>query len=81
MIYFYLDINTLGWQQGTLLVDLLREDKEFIAVEDEMQNTVREHKDNGVSGGVFARYHVIRVRIVQFILFNVTIRHLKMLLF
>jgi tankyrase len=45
------------------LVDLLREDKEFIAVEDEMQNTIREHKDNGHSGGHFARYNIIRVSI------------------
>ncbi|XP_014284779.1 poly [ADP-ribose] polymerase tankyrase isoform X1 [Halyomorpha halys] len=59
------DLNPLSWQQGTLLVDLLREDKEFIAVEDEMQNTIREHKDNGLSGGVFSRYHVIRVQKVQ----------------
>ncbi|KAL1122657.1 hypothetical protein AAG570_002984 [Ranatra chinensis] len=55
-----------SWQQqGTLLVDLLREDKEFIAVEDEMQNTIREHKDNGHSGGVFTRYNIIRIQKVQ----------------
>uniref|UniRef100_T1I1W7 Poly [ADP-ribose] polymerase n=1 Tax=Rhodnius prolixus TaxID=13249 RepID=T1I1W7_RHOPR len=59
------DLSGPSWQQGTLLVDLLREDKEFIAVEDEMQNTIREHKDNGHSGGVFSRYTVIRVQKVQ----------------
>ncbi|XP_024083143.1 tankyrase isoform X2 [Cimex lectularius] len=59
------DLSGPNWQQGTLLVDLLREDKEFIAVEDEMQNTIREHKDNGHSGGVFSRYNIIRVQKVQ----------------
>lgn len=61
LIAIVLDLSGPSWQQGTLLVDLLREDKEFIAVEDEMQNTIREHKDNGHSGGVFSRYTVIRV--------------------
>lgn len=48
---------------GTLLVDLLADDKEFLAVEEEMQNTIREHRDNGHSGGVFTRYNVVRVSI------------------
>ena len=47
---------------GTLLVDLLTEDKEFLAVEEEMQSTIREHRDNGHSGGIFARYNIVRVR-------------------
>jgi len=46
---------------GTLLVDLLGEDKEFMAVEEEMQSTIREHRDNGHSGGVFCRYNIVRV--------------------
>lgn len=46
---------------GTLLVDLLQDDKEFLTVEDEMQNTVREHRDNGHSGGIFTRYNIVRV--------------------
>jgi tankyrase len=46
---------------GTLLVDLLPEDKEFLAVEEEMQSTVREHRDNGHSGGIFSRYNIIQV--------------------
>lgn len=50
---------------GTLLVDLLSDDKEFLAVETEMQATVREHRDNGHSGGVFSRYNVIRIQKVQ----------------
>ncbi|KAG8281330.1 Poly [ADP-ribose] polymerase tankyrase-2 [Homalodisca vitripennis] len=50
---------------ATLLVDLLAEDKEFIAVEEEMQATVREHRDSGQSGGVFTRYNIIRIQKVQ----------------
>jgi tankyrase len=46
---------------GTLLVDLLTEDKEFFAVEEEMQSTIREHRDNGHSGGIFSRYNILRV--------------------
>lgn len=47
---------------GTMLIELSPEDQEFLTVEEEMQNTIREHKDNGHAGGVFARYNVIKVR-------------------
>ncbi|XP_046385397.1 poly [ADP-ribose] polymerase tankyrase [Ischnura elegans] len=50
---------------GTLLVDLLSEDKEFMAVEEEMQSTIREHRDNGHSGGIFSRYNIVRIQKVQ----------------
>ncbi|XP_033176232.1 poly [ADP-ribose] polymerase tankyrase isoform X2 [Bombus vosnesenskii] len=50
---------------GTLLVDLLAEDKEFLAVEEEMQSTIRQHRDNGHSGGIFSRYNIIRIQKVQ----------------
>jgi tankyrase len=46
---------------GTLLVDLVPEDKEYLAVEEEMQSTIREHRDNGHSGGIFVRYNIIQV--------------------
>lgn len=46
---------------GTLLVDLLPDDKEYLAVDEEMQATIREHRDNGQSGGFFSRYNIIRV--------------------
>lgn len=49
----------------TLLVDLLPDDKEFVAVEEEMQATIREHRDNGQAGGYFVRYHIVRVRLNQ----------------
>lgn len=48
---------------GTLLVDLLADDKEYLAVEEEMQSTIREHRDNGHSGGIFGRYNIVRVNI------------------
>ncbi|XP_066146505.1 poly [ADP-ribose] polymerase tankyrase isoform X2 [Euwallacea fornicatus] len=50
---------------GTLLVDLLPDDKEFITVEEEMQNSIREHRDNGHAGGVFVKYHIVRIQKVQ----------------
>ncbi|RZF41139.1 hypothetical protein LSTR_LSTR010791 [Laodelphax striatellus] len=50
--------------QGTLVVDLLPDDKEFMAVEEEMQSTIREHRD-GHAGGVFNRYNIIRIQKVQ----------------
>lgn len=52
---------------GTLLVDLLAEDKEFLAVEEEMQSTIRQHRDNGHSGGIFSRYNIVRVCLLRFI--------------
>lgn len=50
---------------GTLLVDLLADDKEFITVEEEMQNSIREHRDNGHAGGVFTRYNIVRVSSIK----------------
>jgi len=34
---------------------------ELVAVEEEMQATIREHRDNGQAGGYFTRYNIIRV--------------------
>lgn len=50
-----------GGMPCTLLIDLLPEDKEFITVEQELQSTIREHRDNGQSGGIFNRYSIARV--------------------
>ena len=36
--------------QSTVLVDIGREDAEFTAVEEEMQSTIREHRDQGHAG-------------------------------
>lgn len=56
------DLWTTPTNPGTLLVDLVPDDKEFITVEEEMQNSIREHRDNGHAGGVFTRYNIVRVK-------------------
>ncbi|XP_036314881.1 poly [ADP-ribose] polymerase tankyrase-1 isoform X2 [Pipistrellus kuhlii] len=48
--------------QGTILLDLAPEDKEYQSVEEEMQSTIREHRDGGNAGGIFNRYNVIRIQ-------------------
>ncbi|XP_066509234.1 poly [ADP-ribose] polymerase tankyrase-1-like isoform X2 [Hoplias malabaricus] len=48
--------------QGTVLIDLPPDDKEFQSVEEEMQSTIREHRDGGNAGGVFNRYNVIKIQ-------------------
>ncbi|KAK6638711.1 hypothetical protein RUM43_006978 [Polyplax serrata] len=65
-----LNSSISGWWSAstnprTLLVDLLTDDKEYLAVEEEMQRTVREHRDSGQSGGIFSRYNIIRIQKVQ----------------
>ncbi|XP_038620066.1 LOW QUALITY PROTEIN: poly [ADP-ribose] polymerase tankyrase-2 [Tachyglossus aculeatus] len=56
----YLTLNTSG--SGTILIDLSPEDKEFQSVEEEMQSTVREHRDGGHAGGVFNRYNILKIQ-------------------
>ena len=46
----------------TYMLNLLPEDREYRAVEDEMQLSIRQHKDGGQSGGNFSRYRVIRIQ-------------------
>ncbi|XP_044274873.1 poly [ADP-ribose] polymerase tankyrase-1 [Varanus komodoensis] len=48
--------------QGTILIDLAPDDKEHQSVEEEMQSTIREHRDGGNAGGIFNRYNVIRIQ-------------------
>ena len=36
--------------QSTVLIDIAKDDPEFTAVEEEMQSTVREHRDQGHAG-------------------------------
>jgi len=45
--------------QNTILIDLCLDDPEYVSVEDQMQGSIREHKDN--CGGIFTRYNVIKV--------------------
>uniref|UniRef100_A0A8C9SL90 Poly [ADP-ribose] polymerase n=1 Tax=Scleropages formosus TaxID=113540 RepID=A0A8C9SL90_SCLFO len=54
----YLSLNTTN--SGTILIDLATDDKEFQSVEEEMQSTIREHRDGGHAGGVFNRYNIIQ---------------------
>jgi hypothetical protein len=51
---------------GTMLIDLSTEDQEYLTVEEELQSTIREHKDNGHAGGIFSRYNVLKVRIFNY---------------
>uniref|UniRef100_A0A3Q2XB04 Poly [ADP-ribose] polymerase n=1 Tax=Hippocampus comes TaxID=109280 RepID=A0A3Q2XB04_HIPCM len=48
--------------QGTILIDLASDDKEYQSVEEEMQSTIREHRDGGNAGGVFSRYNIIKIQ-------------------
>uniref|UniRef100_A0A8C7DZ59 Poly [ADP-ribose] polymerase n=1 Tax=Naja naja TaxID=35670 RepID=A0A8C7DZ59_NAJNA len=56
----YLTLNTSG--SGTILIDLSPDDKEFQSVEDEMQSTIREHRDGGHAGGIFNRYNILKIQ-------------------
>ena len=46
--------------QGTVLIELSAEDTEYIAVEEQLQGSIREHKDN--CGGIYSRFHINKVR-------------------
>uniref|UniRef100_A0A8C4R2Z1 Poly [ADP-ribose] polymerase n=1 Tax=Eptatretus burgeri TaxID=7764 RepID=A0A8C4R2Z1_EPTBU len=59
----YLSYHTTA--QGTVLLDLSTDDKEHQSVEEEMQSTIREHKDGGQAGGVFNKYNVIKIQKVR----------------
>uniref|UniRef100_A0A4W3J876 Poly [ADP-ribose] polymerase n=1 Tax=Callorhinchus milii TaxID=7868 RepID=A0A4W3J876_CALMI len=48
--------------QGTILIDLSLDDKEYQSVEEELQSTIREHRDGGTAGGVFNRYNIIKIQ-------------------
>uniref|UniRef100_A0A8C6RFG9 Poly [ADP-ribose] polymerase n=1 Tax=Nannospalax galili TaxID=1026970 RepID=A0A8C6RFG9_NANGA len=56
----YLTLNSSG--SGTILIDLSPDDKEFQSVEEEMQSTVREHRDGGHAGGIFNRYNILKIQ-------------------
>ncbi|XP_078496584.1 poly [ADP-ribose] polymerase tankyrase-2-like [Lissotriton helveticus] len=56
----YLNLNTSV--SGTILIDLSLHDKEFLSVEEEMQSTVREHRDGGHAGGVFNKYNILKIQ-------------------
>ncbi|XP_075891211.1 poly [ADP-ribose] polymerase tankyrase-2-like isoform X2 [Nelusetta ayraudi] len=56
----YLTLNMAN--SGTVLIDLAADDKEFLSVEEEMQSTIREHRDGGHAGGVFNRYALVKIQ-------------------
>uniref|UniRef100_A0A8C1GGF7 Poly [ADP-ribose] polymerase n=1 Tax=Cyprinus carpio TaxID=7962 RepID=A0A8C1GGF7_CYPCA len=56
----YLTLNTTS--SGSILIDLSPDDKEFQSVEEEMQSTIREHRDGGHAGGVFNRYNIVKIQ-------------------
>lgn len=58
---------------GTMLIELGPEDQEYITVEEELQSTIREHKDNGHAGGVFSRYNVLKVKLTSLFLFSLLV--------
>ena len=54
---FYFSTAPVIWQpppstssQSTVLIDIAKDDPEFTAVEEEMQSTIREHRDQGHAG-------------------------------
>ncbi|XP_025094753.1 tankyrase-1-like isoform X2 [Pomacea canaliculata] len=49
--------------QGTVLLDLGPDDPELISVSDQMQSTLRDHKDN--VGGIFNRYDILKVQKIR----------------
>ncbi|XP_068161838.1 poly [ADP-ribose] polymerase tankyrase-2-like isoform X2 [Antennarius striatus] len=53
-------LNTTN--SGTILMDLAADDKEFLSVEEEMQCTIREHRDGGHAGGVFSGYTLVKIQ-------------------
>ena len=44
---------------------LCRDDPEFSAVEEEMQSTIREHRDQGHAGGLFSRYKIVKIQKIR----------------
>lgn len=49
--------------QGTMLIDLCIDDPEYISVEEQMQSSIREHKDN--CGGQFIRYNIVKIQKIR----------------
>jgi len=47
--------------QGSTLVEMSSDDKEYQSIVEEMQSTIREHRDGGNAGGVFNSYKIIKV--------------------
>ncbi|XP_041368600.1 poly [ADP-ribose] polymerase tankyrase-1-like [Gigantopelta aegis] len=48
---------------GTVLIDLAPDDPEYISVEEQMQSTVRDHKDS--VGGIYSRYAISKIQKIR----------------
>jgi len=48
-----------------VLVDINNEDPEWGAVEEEMQSTIREHRDQGHAGGIFSSYRIYKIQKIR----------------
>ncbi|XP_048249327.1 poly [ADP-ribose] polymerase tankyrase-1-like isoform X1 [Haliotis rufescens] len=48
---------------GTVLIDLTPDDPEYISVEEQMQSTIRDHKDS--VGGIFNKYNILKIQKVR----------------
>ena len=46
------------------MVDLTPDDKEYVSIVDEMQGTIREHRDGGAAGGIFKTYNILKVMLL-----------------
>jgi len=51
--------------QGTVLVDISSDDTEWTSVEEEMQSTIREHRDQGHAGGIFTSYRIYKIQKIR----------------
>jgi tankyrase len=52
-----------GSNQGTTLIDLAPDDPDYISIEEQLQSTIREHKDN--VGGIYNRYSVLKLQKIR----------------
>ena len=54
-----------GFTPHVALSDLCPESAEFRSVFDEMQQTIRDHKDGGAAGGIFKSYQIVKIQKVK----------------
>ena len=57
--------SILGFTPHVALSDLCPESAEFRSVFDEMQQTIRDHKDGGAAGGIFKSYQIVKIQKVK----------------
>ena len=54
------------------MVDLTPDDKEYVSIVDEMQGTIREHRDGGAAGGIFKTYNILKVKLQLYSVYSST---------